>query len=107
MLETKIIVYAESKYREIIKFLTEKNKKFYTYQLKSSKGLKVIFKGVDSCVDPREIKDALEELGYSIKSVVNIFNKQKIPQPMFKVELEPDNRKLKKMKLILFIRSNI
>ena len=58
-------------------------------------------------LDPREIKDALEELGYSIKSVVNIFNKQKIPQPMFKVELEPDNRKLKKMKLILFIRSNI
>ena len=96
VLETKIIVYAEEKYREILRYLTEKNKNFYTYQLKSSKGLKVIFKGIDSCVDPSEIKDALEELGYNIKSVINIFNKQKIPQPMFRVELEPDNRKFKK-----------
>ena len=96
VLETKIIVYAEAKYREMLKYLTEKNKNFYTYQLKSSKGLKVVLKGIDSCVDPSEIKDALGELGYNIKSVVNIFNKQKIPQPMFKVELEPDNRKIKK-----------
>ena len=96
VLETKIVVYVEAKYREIIKYLTDKNKNFYTYQLKSSKGLKVVLKGIDSCVDPSEIKEALEELGYSTKSVINIFNKQKIPQPMFKVELEPDNRKLKK-----------
>ena len=42
------------------------------------------------------IKKALEELGHSIKNVTNIFNKTKVPQPMFRVELEPNTRKFKK-----------
>ena len=42
------------------------------------------------------VKEALEELGYKIKTVFNIFNKNKVPQPLFKIELEPDNSKLKK-----------
>ena len=42
-----------------------------------------------------EVKEALADLGYSIKNVTNIFNKDKEPQPMFRVELEPDSRKLK------------
>ena len=76
--------------------LLKKNKKFQTYQLKSSKGLQVVIKGIDASVEPREIKEALEELGYSTKNVTNIFNKNKVPQPMFRVQLEPNTRKLKK-----------
>ena len=34
-------------------------------------------KGIDASVEPREIKEALEELGYSTKDVTNIFNKTK------------------------------
>ena len=94
--ETKIVTYADQHYREISKYLTDLNKNFYTYQLKSSKGLKVVIKGIDSSVEPSEIKEALEELGYQVRSVINIFNKNKIPQPMFRVELEPDSTKLKK-----------
>lgn len=96
LLETKIVVYTEENYRKISKYLTDEKKNFYTYQLKSSKGLMVVVKGIESSVQPEEIKEALEELGYKIKNVVNIFNRDKIPQPMFRVELEPDNRKFKR-----------
>ena len=94
--ETKIVCYTEEHYRKIAKYLTEKNKNFYTCQLKISKGLQVVIKGIDASVEPREIKEALEELGYSTKNVTNIFNKNKVPQPMFRVELEPNTRKFKK-----------
>ena len=90
--ETKIVTYTDQHYREISKHLTEKNKNFYTYQLKSSKGLKVVIKGINSSVESSEIKEVLAELGYQIRSVANIFNKN-IPLPMFRVELEPDNTK--------------
>ena len=94
--ETKIVVYTEDCYRKISLYLNDCKKNFYTYQLKSSKGLTVVIKGIESSVEPVEIKEALEELGYQIKVVVNIFNKDKIPQPMFRVELEPNEEKLKK-----------
>ena len=94
--ETKIVVYTEDCYRKISLYLNNSNKNFYSYQLKSSKGLTVVIKGIESSVEPTEIKEALEELGYQIKVVVNIFNKDKIPQPMFRVELEPNDDKLKK-----------
>ena len=56
----------------------------------------VVIKGIESSVEGSDIKEALEELGYKIKVVVNIFNRDKVPQPMFRVELEPDDRKLKR-----------
>lgn len=37
----------------------------------------------------------MEELGYSIRIVVKIFNRDKISEPLFGVELELDNSKLK------------
>ena len=56
----------------------------------------MVLKGIESSVETNEIKEALEELGFRTKSVVNIFNRDKVPQPMFRIELEPDNNKLKK-----------
>jgi len=94
--ETKIQVNTEDRYRTVVKDLTANNKNFYTYQLKSSRGLTVVLKGIDSDVDPNEIKEALGELGFHAKTVTNIFNKKKEPQPMFRVELLPDLAKLKK-----------
>ena len=75
-------------YRKVSNYLNEENRSFYTHQLKSSKGLQVIIIGIDSSVESREVKEALEDLGYNIKNVYNIFNKNKQPQPMFRVELE-------------------
>jgi len=94
--ETKVQVNTEDSYRTVVKDLEANNKNFYTYQLKSSKGITVVIKGIDSDVDPNEIKEALGEQGFHAKAVTNIFNKKKEPQPIFRVELLPDSTKLKK-----------
>lgn len=94
--ETKIQSYDENGYRSITKVLKDESKNFYTYQLKSSKGMQVVIKGIESSVDVNEIKEALIEKGFKAKTVMNIFNRNKIPQPMFKIELEPEPLKLKK-----------
>lgn len=94
--ETKVQTYDEKSYREITNYFNTAEKKYYTYQLKSSKGLIVVIKGIESDVPPDEIKSELVNKGYRIRSVINIFNRDKVPQPMFKIELEPDTRKLKR-----------
>lgn len=94
--ETKIQIYNEKNYRIVSNYLNEAKKSYYTYQLKSSKGLVVVIKGIESSVDPEEIKIALDHLGFETKLVINIFNKNKVPQPMFKVELAPSASKLRR-----------
>ena len=94
--ETKIQVLDENNFRKVVSVLESKKKSFYTYQLKSSKGLQVVLKGIDSCVDPLELKSELENKGFKIKAVVNIRNREHIPQPLFRVELEPGDFQLKK-----------
>lgn len=94
--ETKVQMKSEDNYRVLSKYLTENKKNFYTYQLKSSKGLQVVLKGIESDVTPEEITKALQEKGFTAKTVFNILNRDKKPQPLFKVELEPENKPLKK-----------
>lgn len=86
-------------YCKVVEFLEKNNKHFYTYQLKSAKGLKVIIKGIDHQVDPNEIKADLEEKGFGVKNVINVRNRFKVPQPMFKIELTPDASKIPKGKI--------
>ncbi|KAH8347588.1 hypothetical protein KR067_006768 [Drosophila pandora] len=94
--ETKVQMKSEDNYRVLSKYLTENKKNFYTYQLKSSKGLQVVLKGIEPEVTPAEIKKALQEKGFSAKTVFNILNRDRKPQPLFKVELEPETKLLKK-----------
>lgn len=94
--ETKVQTYSEKSFREVTSFFDSSGKNYYTYQLKSSKGLTVVVKGIESDVDSNDVKSALVGQGFSIRSVTNIFNRNKVPQPMFRVELEPEARKLKK-----------
>ncbi|KAH8308632.1 hypothetical protein KR067_006659, partial [Drosophila pandora] len=94
--ETKVQMKSEDNYRVLSKYLTENKKNFYTYQLKSSKGLQVVLKGIEPEVTPEEIKKALQEKGFSAKTVFNILNRDRKPQPLFKVELEPETKLLKK-----------
>lgn len=96
IVETKIQVLHEDSFRKVVSSFEKQSKKFYTYQLKSSKGLQVVIKGIDSFVDPLELKSELENKGFKIKAVVNIRNRENIPQPLFRVELEPGDLKLKK-----------
>ena len=94
--ETKIQVNTEAKYRDVVKDLEANGKKFYTYQLKSSKGISAVIKGIEPDVDPEEIKEALGDSGFHVKAVINIVNRNKVPQPMFKVDLLANTQILKK-----------
>jgi len=94
--ETKVQMKFEDNYRVLSKYLDDNKNNFYTYQLKSSKGLQVVLKGIESDLTPAEITMALQEKGISAKSVFNILNGDRKPQPLFKVELEPENKPLKK-----------
>jgi len=94
--EIKLQSKDEEHFRKISKYLNEAKKNFYTYQLKSSKGLQVVIKGIEPDVTPSEVASALKEKGFLAKRVTNILNKNKIPQPLFKVELEPDSKAPKK-----------
>jgi len=93
--ETKVVIYEEKDYRKVVKSFDEATKNYYTYQLKSSKGLVVVLRGIEHEVDPNEIKEALETQGFNIKMVLNIKNRKGSPTPLFRVELEPDTKKLK------------
>lgn len=64
---------------QVVIFVSSSNKNYYSQQLNSSKGLIVVNKGIESTVKPGELKEA----GFNIKSAINIFNKNKVPQPMF------------------------
>lgn len=55
-----------------------------------------MIKGIDAYVDPDEVKISLGEKGFKVKSVSNIKNKDRVPQPLFRVELEPNDIILKK-----------
>ena len=94
--EIKLQAKTEKEFRTATNYLTETKKNFYTYQLKSSKGLQVILKGIEPDVTSAEITSALKEKGFHAARVSNIINKNKKPQPLFKVELEPDSKTLKK-----------
>ncbi len=72
-------------------------KNYYTYQLKSARGIMIVLKGLESHIPLDEIKEDLEGQGFKIKNIANITNRNKVPQPMFRVELEPSNEKYKKI----------
>lgn len=94
--ETKIQTFTEKNYRIIVDCFDSEKRNYYTYQLKSAKGLLVVIKGIDSSVPADEIKEALESEGYEVKSVHNIINKNKVPQPIFRVEISYNSSRLKK-----------
>lgn len=100
----KVQTKTEDNYRELTKYLNDKHKNYFTYHLKSSKvatsyKLQVVLKGIEPEVTPEEITEALQEKGFSAKSVFNIINKDKKPQPLFKVELEPETKSLKRYEI--------
>lgn len=93
--ETKIQVQTIPHYRKVRDYLDASKLHYYTYQLKSARGLAVVIKGIESSVSSDDIKTDLEAQGFEIKYVTNVLNRDKIPQPMFKVELEPTTEKIK------------
>jgi hypothetical protein len=100
--ETKIQPLNIDAYRALIKHFDQVGKHYYTYQLKSQKGLVIMLKGIESYVDVNEIHAALAEKGFQCKSITNIFNREKKPQPLFRLELESDDKNVKGKRHAIF-----
>jgi len=56
----------------------------------------VVLKKILPVVTPKEAIDTLKEEGLFAKNVCNIITRKEEPQPLFKVDLEPESRVLKK-----------
>jgi len=94
--ETKVQVKSEESFRKLTELLDAKKKNYYTYQLKSSKGLQLFIKGIEPDVGSAEVEQALKDKGFNEKTVSNIRNRNKQPQLLFNVELVLDSKALKK-----------
>lgn len=91
--EVKIQPFEINGFRALVNYFDQAHKRYYTYQLKSQKGLTVVIRGIESSVDVSEIHSALKEKGFHAKTITNIVNREKVPQPLFRLELEPDTGK--------------
>lgn len=103
--ETKIQLNNVDSYRKLTAHFEKINKPFYSYQLKSDRGKMFIIRGIDSSVPPDDVKNELVNLGWKIKTVFNMVNRDKNPLPLFKIELDPvnsdDNKSLFDLRYLL------
>lgn len=74
-------------YRALTKALKLNKYKFFTFQLSEDKAFRVILKNLHHTTNCDEITLALQELGFSVRSVTNIMSRRmKSPLPMFFVD---------------------
>lgn len=77
-------------YRGIIHFLKDADAEFHTYQMKEDKAFRIVIRNLHPSTTPIEIKTAIEEIGFSVRSVTNVLSKiEKIKLPLFFADLEP------------------
>lgn len=78
-------------YRKLNHLLKQNNIAFYTYQPREERSYRVVIKNIHQSVPTQDIKEALQELGFDIRSVTNIRSwKTKEPLPLFFVDQEPN-----------------
>lgn len=95
-------------YRLLVRELRKINISFHTYQMKSERALKVVIRHLHSSTTTEEIKEALEELGFACRNVVNIRHWQtKTPLPLFFVDIEPDEHANEIYKVSTLLQSRI
>lgn len=86
----KIQTDSPDNYRKLIRLLKEIKAQYHTYQLHSEKSLRVVVKNLHPTTPVDDIATAIEEIGHSVKNVINIKHHQtKIPLPMFFVDINP------------------
>jgi hypothetical protein len=76
-------------YRKVIQFLKDRSAEYHTYQLPEEKAYRVVIRGLHPSTSTSSIKEAIEGHGHTVRSVVNIISSEKIPLPLFFVDLEP------------------
>jgi hypothetical protein len=86
-----VSIYTENmgQYRQLVRFLREKNASFHTYQAKDDKAHRVVLRGIHWTTPAEQIKEELTALQFQVRSVVNVISRWKTPLPLFFVDLEP------------------
>lgn len=95
--DTKITPDSAEAYRKIVKYLSETNANFHTYQLRQERALRVVIRNLHSSTPTEVIKEELTTLGFNVRQVTNVLKedreqpglRNRIPLPLFFVDLEP------------------
>ncbi len=86
----KILPKTVGFHRTLTKYFQANNMRHYTYQLKQDRAFKVVLRGLHSSVAEADIKEAIEEQGFTVRSVSIIrHHRTKEPLPLFFANLEP------------------
>jgi hypothetical protein len=97
-------------YRTLIRALKDTKYEFHCYQLPHEKAYRVVLRHLHPNTDVNDIKIALEELSFNVRSVVNVLQSgTRVPLPLFFVDLEPhkDNEKIFEIKSLLYTRIRV
>lgn len=103
-------------YRATVKYLTEKKALFHTYQMVADKPIRVVIRNLHPSIPPNDIKEALEEEGYSVKNVTPVLGKrlnstqQREPLPLYFVDLDnadPKSKEIYSLKTLLYTRVKV
>lgn len=87
----KIQANTSDNYRTLIHFLQDQGAEYHTFQPQTDKSIRVVIKNIHYTTEPTEILEALEEIGFTVRQVVNIKHQQtKMPLPIFFVDLAPE-----------------
>lgn len=88
--DIKINATTIKNYNILTHFCKTKNIPFFTYQIRSQKAFKVIFKNLHHSYPSDSLKEEIEAKGHKVRRINSMWNKRlNSPFNMFMVELEP------------------
>lgn len=89
--ECRIQTSDSDTYRKLVAYLESRKYSFYSFALKDTQGPKFVMMNIEYYVSTAEIKEELAHLGFKIKSIFAMWNRNKTPLNMFKIELDPSS----------------
>lgn len=75
-------------FRTIVAFLKQQGATYYTYQLTEDKPFRVVIRGLHPSIEAGQITEDLTSKGFSVRSVTNVISREKVPLPLFFIDLE-------------------
>jgi len=86
----KIQTDSPDNYSKLTRLPEDINAQYRTYQLQSEKFLRIVIKNLYSTTPVEDIAAAIEEIGHSVKNIINIkHNQTKSSLPILLVDLNP------------------
>jgi hypothetical protein len=84
-------------YRKLVTILKAEKLQFHTYQLPQDRPHRVVLRGIHHTTPTDTIKEELIQLGFSIRSVTNVISRNKLPLPLFFIDIEPKSEAVGKI----------